>query len=351
MLSNDTINKIQELYKKGSSKQKIANLLKISYSSVSKYCKNIDPIDEMINKKFNHLTVLELTNCPNDKKNKQKYYICQCDCGNLKTVSKGDLKSNRVKSCGCEKGKHRIGTHNFIDITGQKFGELIALEPTYKLDHTSMIWKCQCSCGKVVEISQHHLTQGQKSCGHLMHDPRGPKNDLTGKKFGLLTVLEPTEYRQTQTVIWKCKCDCGNICYVSTKNLGTNTNSCGCLHSKGERKLQEILNQLSVNYQSEYALKDLIGENNYPRRMDFAIFKNKQLKCFIEYQGIQHYNKNNIWYRPEADEEKRLYCKEKHIPLIEISYTDYKVLDEKYLLTKLKENGIEVIENESINSL
>lgn len=52
---------------------------------------------------------------------------------------------------------------------------------------------------------------------------------MVGKKFGFLTVLEPTDERSNGSIVWKCKCDCGNICYIPTSNLSRNhTRSCGC---------------------------------------------------------------------------------------------------------------------------
>lgn len=57
--------------------------------------------------------------------------------------------------------------------------------------------------------------------------------DLTGKRFGMLTVIELAEKKvfpsgQTQTQ-WKCKCDCGKEVIVLSRNLKTgNTQSCGC---------------------------------------------------------------------------------------------------------------------------
>lgn len=55
--------------------------------------------------------------------------------------------------------------------------------------------------------------------------------DLTGKKIGRLEVIEKTDKRnESGSILWKCKCDCGNICYVPTKRLNNeNTRSCGCL--------------------------------------------------------------------------------------------------------------------------
>jgi len=56
-----------------------------------------------------------------------------------------------------------------------------------------------------------------------------------GAKFGHLTALKPTNKRQGTNVIWKCQCDCGKICYVSTGHLGRETNSCGCLKIETHR--------------------------------------------------------------------------------------------------------------------
>jgi hypothetical protein len=53
--------------------------------------------------------------------------------------------------------------------------------------------------------------------------------NLTGQKFGKLTVIERTKNQGKHTV-WVCKCECGNIVKVRSTNLITgNTKSCGCL--------------------------------------------------------------------------------------------------------------------------
>lgn len=54
--------------------------------------------------------------------------------------------------------------------------------------------------------------------------------ELTGQRIGRLVVLEPTEKRINGGVVWKCVCDCGNYKEVPSKNLQTKyTQSCGCL--------------------------------------------------------------------------------------------------------------------------
>ncbi len=54
--------------------------------------------------------------------------------------------------------------------------------------------------------------------------------DLTGKKFGRLTVIKKVGSDKSGKITWLCKCDCGKeiICVGSNLNRG-DTKSCGCL--------------------------------------------------------------------------------------------------------------------------
>lgn len=58
--------------------------------------------------------------------------------------------------------------------------------------------------------------------------------DLTGKRFGRLTVMSFNSKEKTATqykTYWNCKCDCGNekVCIGSSLTNGK-IQSCGCLH-------------------------------------------------------------------------------------------------------------------------
>ena len=57
------------------------------------------PID-LTGLKFGRLTVVERVENSKGKWPKPRY-LCKCDCGNLTTVSAGNLRSTHVKSCGC----------------------------------------------------------------------------------------------------------------------------------------------------------------------------------------------------------------------------------------------------------
>lgn len=67
----------------------------------------------------------------------------------------------------------------------------------------------------------------------------GRDMNLSGNKFGLLTVLEPDKDYQKRNNLsnrnryWKCRCECGNVAYAVTNELRAGiAKSCGCLRSK-----------------------------------------------------------------------------------------------------------------------
>lgn len=65
-----------------------------------------------------------------------------------------------------------------IDIAGQRFGRLVAIEPTNELAiNKSKLWVCNCDCGKVKEIRSSDLRFGKVvSCGCL-------KDEKTSRRF------------------------------------------------------------------------------------------------------------------------------------------------------------------------
>jgi len=58
-----------------------------------------------------------------------------------------------------------------IDISGQKFGKLVAISPTERRDNNrQVIWLCLCDCGNQIEVSRQRLATGHKTnCGCSSH--------------------------------------------------------------------------------------------------------------------------------------------------------------------------------------
>jgi hypothetical protein len=54
--------------------------------------------------------------------------------------------------------------------------------------------------------------------------------DITGQRFGRLVAIRPTAQRQSKCVVWEFKCDCGNTCFKGVNNVRTgNSVGCGCV--------------------------------------------------------------------------------------------------------------------------
>lgn len=61
----------------------------------------------------------------------------------------------------------------------------------------------------------------------------GKTKDLTGKKFGKLSVVEMCGKSKAGQSLWLCVCDCGNKTTVQYGNLTSGyTKSCGCLRGR-----------------------------------------------------------------------------------------------------------------------
>lgn len=61
--------------------------------------------------------------------------------------------------------------------------------------------------------------------------------DLTGQRFNNLLVIERAENTKGGSARWKCRCDCGNETIVSAANLKSNAvKSCGCLRTAPPNK-------------------------------------------------------------------------------------------------------------------
>lgn len=88
----------------------------------------------------------------------------------------------------------------------------------------------------VVERKDSRPEKSGRSCDHGKGTALKTRaNDITGQKFGRLTALEPTIRRMGGSVVWRCRCDCGNEAEVAYNSLVSgNTKSCGCLAKEHE---------------------------------------------------------------------------------------------------------------------
>lgn len=105
---------------------------------------------------------------------------------------------------------------------GKRFGRLTCAEPD---DHG--MWLCRCDCGGEIRTDAAMLQSGViTSCGCK----KSRCLNLKGQRFGHLMVENPIQERAADhSVLWFCRCDCGNHIIASSSQLrGRHTTSCGC---------------------------------------------------------------------------------------------------------------------------
>ncbi len=166
--------------------------------------------------------------------NEKGYRVCLCKC----RCGNSSLAYKGNITAGRTKSCGCLEEKNrkkFTDLTGRVFGRLKAVAPTDQRKDGNVVWKCICQCGETAYVTGRNLIRGDtKSCGCLSNE----KRDITNQRFENLVALYPDKTSKTSPQKWICRCDCGNICSASISNLKSgHTKSCGCLHDKEYRTM------------------------------------------------------------------------------------------------------------------
>lgn len=259
----------------------------------------------------------------------------------------GEEKQSISASLGISKttiSKYTKGLfQKYDDMTGKKFGKLTVLERVEKdpsLASRCHRYLCECECGKTIIVNGNSLRTGHTtSCGCSRKLTQ--IIDLTGQKFGKLTVIKLAEEKtKNNRALWLCQCECGNIIKIDSHQL-KKQKSCGCIKTSfGEEKVEKLLISIGVDYKKQYKIEDCRNERVLP--FDYAVFDMDQLICLIEFQGDIHYIVTGGWNDQERfekqqqrDKIKKEYCQKNNIKLIEIPYWDIDKLTEEYLKGKI----------------
>lgn len=254
---------------------------------------------------------------------------CKClICGN----EWSDTPSHLLRGRGCSRHENKIPI-------GTKFGRWTVVDDEFRMNDR-LYCRCICDCGVEKSVNKTNLTSGKsRSCGCLTHERASATNtiDLTGQKFGKLTVIKRSNdtLGRSDEAMWECLCECGNVVDVRGYSLRTgNTKSCGCITSRGEEEVRLWLDEHNFNYVQQHTFDDCVYKGRL--RFDFAILDGQSKpKVLIEYDGKQHYVP--FGYMSDAvlfdiaqtrDSIKNKYCEDNGIKLLRIPYWDFKNIDE-----------------------
>lgn len=257
-------------------------------------------------------------------KSKGAIWRCECSCGGEKEVPSSRLTGKKTQSCGClvREAKERS------NITGQRFGKLVAVCFDHMDEKHKPHWLFQCDCGsqKVLPIGSVKWGRVQ-SCGCLakQHITELNRQDLTGQAFGRLTAIRPTEDRDTTgSVIWECACQCGGVTYQSVNVLrGGRVKSCGCLYRETRAHCSEARHDLhdGTAISSLVAAKRKFANNTSGHT---GVHLDKRTGRWVAYINLQN-KRYHLGSFPELDDAIKVRETAEdtlHTPLIEAYWRD-----------------------------
>lgn len=258
---------------------------------------------------------------------------CICDCGKETVVFESNI--GKTQSCG-HLIAEKVSDKHLDDLTNQRFGRLTVIkrakDRTSSSGRTIVQWECVCDCGNHCFIDACELRKGSTvSCGCYRKEQNNSKaENLVGLQFGKLTVIskaQSVKYGNSYMSNWVCRCQCGSVVSVLGTVLRRGQISCGCVNSKGEEKIANMLSERKIPFERQKTYKDLVSEYTQKELpFDFCIKTPDKADVLIEYQGVQHYvpqsNHFGDYQREYTDNQKREYCTKQHIPLYEIRYDE-----------------------------
>ena len=187
-----------------------------------------------------------------------------------------------------------------IQMSNKKYGSLTVLE-FFGNGKNGARWKCRCDCGEEKIVDGYLLRRGSvKTCGCRIN----LKDNLIGNKYHKLIVVKEVGRHKDRSILWKCKCECGNIVVVKARSLrASETKSCGCLRKleKGEAAINRLLRQyqfwakkrgLSFGLSREDFKKLTRSNCHYCDSAPTRISKRKFGNGDYKYNGIDRKNNN-----------------------------------------------------------
>ena len=122
--------------------------------------------------------------------------------------------------------------NTLIDLTGQRFGKLTVREKLPPLSDGRTRWLCDCDCGNSCVVNSYALRKkNQQSCGCAKI------KDIIGQRFGHLIVLKRSDQyvmlSDRKKYLWECRCDCGATVYRLSEKLKQGI-QCACKTCMGK---------------------------------------------------------------------------------------------------------------------
>ena len=162
-----------------------------------------------------------------------------------------------------------------IDLTGQRFG-LLTVEKRDYSHSKGTYWECTCDCGNKIITRGDQLKRGKTSCGCDLKEKNSKAHlkDETGHVYGYLTVLYRTDDLRKGEARWHCSCKCGKETDVSGIHLRNGSvKSCGCLIT--EKNQSKKIQEIG----NKYGLLTVIEEAERPEKDPTHLYWRCKCEC------------------------------------------------------------------------
>lgn len=257
-------------------------------------------------------------------KNKQNYWVCECECGKEKIEKTSRLRSGSTRSCGSAECK---GGEN---LSGKTYGNF-RVESFCKSNNKRRLWNCLClKCEKKKVLSTDQV-MNNSSCG--CQELINRYKDTIGKTFGFLNVLSYSHCDGKHNFV-RCECVCGNIVSKRVQDLNYGSvKSCGC-QGKNAKKPESIDGYEDI---SSRFIRNL--RNNARRRnIDFNIeakdvwnvYLKQNKRCSLSGELIFFNPLNKVTNTQTASVDRIDSSKDYSIENIQILHKDINMLKFKY---------------------
>lgn len=277
----------------------------------------------LVGTRVNHLIVEEKAS------NNPVKWLCRCECGNTTLLTTYQVTHKIQKSCGKCNLHKKYG--DITKLIGKRFNKLVVTAFDHFDSSHKAYWKCKCDCGNETVVQGHNLEAGRvKSCGcnhKLVHF-----KDLSGQKFGLVTVEKFVGISAHKHTQYLCRCECGNTFIADRSNLvAGHYSSCGCkLRKQTETDVYNYVKSLT-NYDIEQNRRIIKIDNTLKHNLELDIYI-PELNLGIEYNGSAFHatiggafkDKPKTYHR-----DKFLQAKKQGIHLINIFDVDWENNQEK----------------------
>jgi hypothetical protein len=180
------------------------------------------------------------------------------------------------------------------DLTGQRFGKLRVLGRGFDPERNITEWNCLCDCGVKKVIASGSLRAGKvKSCG--CQKTKGRIKDITGQKFGRLTILSHVGMAPNRVSIWLVRCDCGSEFKIRKNNLWVsadgkkNTVSCGC-HRSDMQKARHLTHGEAGKRSKEYTCwQNMHQRCNNPKHSHYRWYGEKGVTICSDWSDYEQF--------------------------------------------------------------